>query len=956
MGQRKKKNAAKHRPKSNLANPPQVGPDDIRKSGFAPAPGPTELNGLSESLRVTEEQARWLARLPEEDPSPILRVSADGTVLYQNPAAERLPCWRCTIGAYLPQEALRRLIGQAMADGKAIEQEIELGGEWYAVAISPVLAEGYANVYGRNVTQRKYAEQALRESEDRHRSVVENTTAVILRIDPSGIITFANRRAMEFFGYSAEDLIGKHAVGTIVPQRETTGRDLANMVDQISADPDAFHTNTNENMCKDGRRVWLEWTNSGVYDSDGKLKEFLSVGVDATARRQAEEALRQLNAELEQRVAQRTADVAAALAKVQVERKRFLDVLETLPVIIEIIRPDYRVVWENRACREALGDNEGKLCHAAQFGNEKPCRECQAFVPLQTGKPHHWQWTLPDGRTFDIYNFPFTDSDGSPLILEMDIDITQQRQAEAKIRAERQRLYDVLETLPVYVILLTEDYRVPFANRFFEERFGKSQGQRCYEYLFSRNEPCENCDTYKVMKTGQPHHWYWTGPDNRDYDIYDFPFTDIDGSRMILEMGIDITERNRAEQLLRQASAYNRNLIEASLDPLVTIGPDGRITDVNAATEAATGCSRAELIGTDFSDYFTEPDKARAGYEQVFREGSVRDYLLELRHRDGRVISVTYHATIYRDEKGEPVGVFAAARDITHRLQTEAALKELNETLERRVAERTEELAAANDGLAETANELARSNEDLQQFAYVASHDLQEPLRMINGFLKLLEERYRSQLDDKAREYIGYSVEGAARMSQLISDLLDYSRLTTKGKELQPIGAARPLNAALANLRGSIQEAAASMTHDELPTVMGDQVQLMQLFQNLIGNAIKFRSSDRPCKIHVGVRRKDDMWELSVSDNGIGIPKDAFDRIFVIFQRLHTREKYAGTGIGLAIVKKIVERHGGRIWVESAPGEGSTFHFTLSAYDEDIASGIRKEQMGELHGQEEGSH
>ena len=184
------------------------------------------------------------------------------------------------------------------------------------------------------------------------------------------------------------------------------------------------------------------------------------------------------------------------------------------------------------------------------------------------------------------------------------------RKRTEQVSSERQRLYNVLETLPAYVILLDKDYRVPFANKIFRERFGESHGRRCYEYLFKRDLPCENCETYKVLKTNGPHHWEWTGPDSRDYDIYDFPFVEADGSTLILEMGIDITERKRAEKQVRDASLYSRSLIEASLDPLVTISVKGKITDVNQATELATGCSKEELIGSDFSDYFTEPEKA----------------------------------------------------------------------------------------------------------------------------------------------------------------------------------------------------------------------------------------------------------------------------------------------------------------------------------------------------------
>jgi PAS domain S-box-containing protein len=492
--------------------------------------------------------------------------------------------------------------------------------------------------------------------------------------------------------------------------------------------------------------------------------------------------------------------------------------------------------------------------------------------------------------------------------------VKQRIQAEQTATAERQRFNDVLETLPAYICLLTPDYYMPFANKVFRDLFGYYPDKKCYEFLFNRPEPCENCETYKVLETNEPQHWEWTGPNGRDYDVYDFPFKDTDGSQLILEMGIDVTERKQAETALHAASRYARGLLEASLDPLVTISPEGKITDVNEATIKVTGVAREQLIGTEFSSYFTEPDKAEEGYQRVFAEGFVTDYPLTVRHKDGQLTDVFYNATVYKNEAGEVQGVFAAARDITEKKATEAELEKYRLHLEDLVKQRTEELA--------------RSNKDLEQFAYVASHDLQEPLRAVSGFVSLLERQLQDSLNTKTKEYMNFTVDGVTRMQSLINGLLEYSRIDTRGNPPERTDSSKPLADAILSLQASIQESGAKITHDNLPTVNIDPVQLSQLFQNLISNAIKFRS-DAPPEIYISADRQDNAWRFAVRDNGIGIEPQYAERVFMIFQRLHTRKKYAGTGIGLSLCKKIVERHGGKIWVESEPGKGSTFYFTV---------------------------
>jgi len=257
-------------------------------------------------------------------------------------------------------------------------------------------------------------------------------------------------------------------------------------------------------------------------------------------------------------------------------------------------------------------------------------------------------------------------------------------------------------------------------------------------------------------------------------------------------------------------------------------------------------------------------------------------------------------------------------------LEWAAFLQAVNEAYreadaDRRLLERSLEL---------TSQELVQRNAELQQFASVASHDLQEPLRMIASYTQLLARRYQGALGPDADDFIGYLVDGAARMQALINDLLAYSRVGTKGKPFEPTDCSALLKTVLTHLQAAVQESGAVVTADPLPTVKADGMQLGQVFQNLIGNAVKFRGAQPP-RVHVSAARQGGAWRFAVRDNGIGIDPQYFDRIFVMFQRLHSREEYPGTGIGLALCQKIVERHGGRIWVESQVGQGSTFTFTI---------------------------
>jgi PAS domain S-box-containing protein len=390
------------------------------------------------------------------------------------------------------------------------------------------------------------------------------------------------------------------------------------------------------------------------------------------------------------------------------------------------------------------------------------------------------------------------------------------------------------------------------------------------------------------------------------------------GSRLVISTIRDLTERKRSETNLRQAEARYRTLVEQI--PAVTFmaALDGGSNElyVSPQIEALLGFSQKEWLENpvlwhrqlhpDDQERWNLEFAPTCGTGDAFR--SVYRFIA----RDGHVVWVHGEAKVVRDQDGRPLFLQGVAFDITGMKQAEEELKALNQTLEQRVTERT---AIAE----ERAQELARSNAELQEFAYVASHDLQEPLRAISSFATWLARNYESQLDDLARDRIGRIVNGAGRMQQLINDLLSYSRVGRQGRGFAPIDIGKVLAEALGNLRIALEESGAVVTSDPLPTVTADEMELTQLLQNLIGNAIKFRGAEKPL-IHVRAEPNGTAWTFSVRDNGIGIDLQFADRIFLIFQRLHSREEYPGTGIGLAFCKKIVERHGGRIWVESSPG------------------------------------
>lgn len=610
-----------------------------------------------------------------------------------------------------------------------------------------------------------------------------------------------------------------------------------------------------------------------------------------------------------------------------------IPMLDKIPVILNVLRPDYTMKWCNQEYINAVGDNTGKLCYKSQFNYDKPCKECQAFIPLQTGKPHHWEWTIPDGRTIDIFNFPFKDADESPLIMEMAIDITERRKAENELKElnevleykveerneeVRQRKVDLenaqkignigswrLDIKTNDLIWSEENYKI-----FGIENGTKLDYSSFLDYVHPYDREFVN-KHYKAAFSGGEfdiEHRILTGENTKWIREKAYSEKDAEGN-VIAAFGIsqDVTSRRITEDRLKESEARLRLALESG-----NIGT----WEWDIKSDRLSWDERMEKMfgvppgwfGSKYDDFETlihEEDVAhfRKALDDTLRFTIPFETIFRIRYGRKKIKYISAKAQIRSDRNGRPVLLSGVCFDITN-------LKEGTENLISRLNQ-----------------ELLRSNKELESFAYVASHDLQEPLRMITSFTQLLELHYGNKLDSTAKEYIEYATAGAKRMYDLINSLLAYSRINKKEIDFKKVDIKNVIDTVSKNLALKIKEKQVKLTTESFPYVYGDQDQLVHLFQNLISNGIKF-SRENP-EIIVRAKTSKLCTTFSISDNGIGIDRQYFDKIFQIFQRLHQREMYEGTGIGLAICKRIVERHGGRIWIESQPGKGSTFFFTL---------------------------
>ncbi len=481
-----------------------------------------------------------------------------------------------------------------------------------------------------------------------------------------------------------------------------------------------------------------------------------------------------------------------------------------------------------------------------------------------------------------------------------------------------QRKYDrLLQSTPDAMLFVDGDARIVLVNQQLEKLFGYTgeelvgQGLHILIPERFRGRHQSNVANYfsnpRARPMGTGLQIYGLKKDGSEFPA-DIALSPLEADKELLAIAAirDITERKQAEE----AAAEGQKLrLAQEVTRVGTYEWDIQAGVIRWTPEMETLYGlQPGGFGKTYEDWarLIHPDdrpEAEGAIEKSLRQGTLETEFRTVRP-GGAVRWLAARGVLFRDGSGKPLRLVGVNIDVTERREAEEKVGRL-------------------------LSELERSNEELEQFAYVASHDLQEPLRMIASYVQLLEQKYKGKLDEKADKYIYFALDGALRMQKLIEDLLTYSRVTTRGAPFGSVDTNGAFTHAVLDLTAAIEESHGAVTKDDLPTVTGDETQFSELFQNLIGNAIKFRRPNTAPLVHVSAKKDKKEWLFSIRDNGIGIEPKYFDRIFQIFQRLHTRAEYPGTGIGLALCKRIVERHGGRIRVESVPGEGTTFFFTI---------------------------
>jgi PAS domain S-box-containing protein len=761
-------------------------------------------------------------------------------------------------------------------------------------------AAGWAGQH--DFAARDVAEEALRREEERFRDLANNISQLAWMADETGSIFWYNQRWFDYSGTTLEQMSGWGWQKVLHPDH------VQRVVDKISQcfKSGEVWEDTFPLRGRDGNYRWFLSRAVPIRNPEGKVVRWFGTNTDISAHQDAEKHLAQMEG-------------------------RYRGLLEAAPDAMVVVNQGGEIVLLNVQAEKQFGYRRDELV-GQKVKNIIPegfaerliadgTRSAAEALAQQIGTGIELSGRRKDGSEFpiEIMLSPLESAEGT-LVTAAIRDISVRRNAELHLAQMEGRYRGLLEAAPDAMVVVNQGGEIVLLNVQAEKQFGYRRdelvGQKVKNIIpegFAERliaDGTRSAAEALAQQIGTGIELSGRRKDGSEFpiEIMLSPLESAEGTLVTAAIR-DISVRRAAELHLAQMEGRYRGLLEAAPDAMVVVNQVGEIVLLNVQAEKQFGYRRDELIGQKVKNIIPEgfaerlvADALRSA-EDALAQQIGTGIELTGRHKNGSDFPIELMLSPL--ESAEGTLVTAAIRDITTRKKAE-------------------------ENLLHKVEELNRSNEELGQFAYIASHDLQEPLRMVASYTQLLSRRYKGKLDADADEFIAFAVDGASRMQHLTQDLLAYSRVGTKGRDLLDTSGEEALQRALINLRGAVEESGAVVTHDPLPTVWADETQLIQLFQNLVGNGIKYQNGGVP-RVHISAARIDGKkWIFSVKDNGLGIDSQYFDKIFGMFQRLHKREEFAGTGIGLAICKKIVERHGGSISVESQPGQGSTFRFALA--------------------------